>query len=496
LTRPAQKWNFALALDGGAGVPLFQQISRAITDEIRRGRLRAGVRLPGTRTLAGTLLVNRNTVLAAYEELAGEGWIESSKASGTFVSRSLPDVKPRDFAGARSRRRQVPSASGFDVAEPRLYQDPPSVAQPATATGLLSLSTGSPDVRLAPIGLLTRTYRRAMRRHSSSALEYGYPHGHPYLRSAVATMLSSTRGLATTADDVVVTAGSQMALELTSRALFRPGDVVAVEQIGYRPAWLAFQQHGAKVVPLPVDAEGLDIEALTRLCQRTRVRAVYVTPHHQYPTTATLTAGRRIALLELAKRLRFAIIEDDYDHEYHYDGRPILPLASADRAGVVVYIGTLAKVLAPGVRLGYVVAPRPLVDAIAAHRRIVDRQGDHTLECAVAQMLDDGDVQRHARRARRIYQARRDSVVKALRADFSECVSFTVPAGGVAIWCATAAGIDVDAWAHRARQKGLIINTARHYSFDGRARPCFRVCFASLTAEEMAGALRRLRAAL
>jgi GntR family transcriptional regulator / MocR family aminotransferase len=501
LSRPVQTWNFALDLGGRAGAPLFQQISRAIADEIRRGRLRAGVRLPGSRTLARTLLVNRNTVIAAYEELAGEGWIESSKASGTFVSRSLPDVKPRDFAGARSRRRQVPSAIGFDVAEPPLYVDPPSVAQPAAAqlaaaSGLLSLSTGSPDVRLAPIGLLTRTYRRAMRRHSSSALEYGYPHGHPYLRGAIATMLSSTRGLATTADDVVVTAGSQMALELTSRTLFRPGDVVVVEQIGYRPAWLAFQQHGAKVVPLPVDAEGLDIEALTRLCQRTHVRAVYVTPHHQYPTTATLTAGRRIALLELAKRLRFAIIEDDYDHEYHYDGRPILPLASADRAGVVVYIGTLAKVLAPGVRLGYVVAPRPLVDAIAAHRRIVDRQGDHTLECAVAQMLDDGDVQRHARRARRVYQARRDSVVKALRADFSDCVSFTVPAGGVAIWCETAAGIDVDAWAQRARQKGLLINTARHYSFDGRARPYFRVCFASLTTEEMADALRRLQAAL
>src|SRR6185312_12732769 len=244
----------------------------------------------------------------------------------------------------------------------------------------IQLSSGSPDVRLAPTTLLTRAYRRAVRGLSGTALRYGFPHGHPDLRAALARMLAATRGLAARAEDVVVTSGSQMALDLVSRALLRPGDAVAVEQLGYRPAWLAFRQHGAQLVPVPVDGQGMDIEALARAAARAPLRAVYVTPHHQYPTTATLSAGRRIALLELARKLRIAIIEDDYDHEYHYEGRPILPLASADPAGVVVYIGTLAKVIAPGVRLGYAAAPRPLLDSMAAHRHIIDRQGDHTLE--------------------------------------------------------------------------------------------------------------------
>ena len=309
-------------------------------------------------------------------------------------------------------------------------------------------------------------------------------------------MLGATRGLTATADDVVVTSGSQMALDLVGRALLRPGDHVAVEQIGYRPAWLAFQQHGAKLVPIRVDASGLDVEALASAAARTPIRAVYVTPHHQYPTTATLSAGRRIALLELARRLRIAVIEDDYDHEFHYDGRPILPMASADRGGVVVYIGTLTKVVAPGVRLGYIVAPRPLLESVAAHRYIVDRQGDHTLECAVAELLDQGDVQRHARRARRIYEARRDSAVKALRAELGDSVCFTVPPGGISIWAGVAAGIDVDGWAGRALQQGVNVQTAKKYSFDGRPRPFFRLGFAALDEEEMREALRRLRRSL
>jgi len=176
-------------------------------------------------------------------------------------------------------------------------------------------------------------------------------------------------------ENILVTRGSQQALDLVARALFSDGGVIAVESMGYAPAWAAFRAAGATLVPIAVDSHGIDVAALEALCERHAVRAVYVTPHHQYPTTVTLSAPRRLALLALAKKHKLAIIEDDYDHEFHYEGRPVLPLASADSDGLVVYIATLSKLLAPGLRTGFVVGPSALVQHLAARRMYVDRQG-------------------------------------------------------------------------------------------------------------------------
>jgi GntR family transcriptional regulator/MocR family aminotransferase len=207
-----------------------------------------------------------------------------------------------------------------------------------------------------------------------------------------------------------------------------------VESIGYRPAWLAFARAGARVLPVPVDDRGMDIEALSRLARRESLRAVYVTPDHPYPTTVTLGRGRRMALLDLARRERFAIIEDDYDHELHYEGRPVLPLASADRHGSVVYIGTLSKVLAPGLRLGYVVAPPPVVDCLARDRFVVDRHGDRVMERTAAELLEEGVAARHIRRMRRTYALRRDLLVQELQRGLPDRIDVRRPSGGLALW--------------------------------------------------------------
>src|SRR5262249_2147310 len=201
---------------------------------------------------------------------------------------------------------------------------------------------------------------------------------------------------------------------LASGALLRPGYMSGVEEFGYRPAWEALRAAGATLVPVPIDSDGIDIDALQRIAKRTQLRAVYLTPHHQYPTMVVLKAARPLALLELAKVARFAIIEDDYDHEFHYEGRPTLPLASADHAGVVIYIGTLSKIMAPGFRIGYVVAPPAVLRSARVIRSFVDTQGDQATEAAVAALLGDGELQRPAERARGASANRREILATSL----------------------------------------------------------------------------------
>ncbi|MFT3772835.1 MAG: PLP-dependent aminotransferase family protein [Minicystis sp.] len=482
-------WELALTADGPADLPAYLRIARAVADDVRRGRLRPGAELPGSRTLAESLGVHRNTVLAAYRELAAEGWIETSAARGTFVTQALPDAKPRRFAGKASPRAEVPARVGFD-----LGPGPDPLPAPAPE-GMLALAGGTPDLRFVPTEALARAYRRALKAEGRSVLNYGDPRGHERLRHALAAMVSALRGLAAGPDQVLVTRGSQMGIDLAARALLAPGDVVAVESFGYRPAWEALRMAGARLVPLPVDGSGLVVDALAELTSRERVRAVYVTPHHQYPTTAVLAPGRRLSLLAMCRAQRIAILEDDYDHEFHYEGRPVLPLASADDAGVVIYVGTLSKILAPGLRIGFVVAPEPLIGRLATIRALVDRQGDRAVERAVAELLEDGEVQRHARRARRVYEARRGALAEALRKHLGESLLFELPSGGMAVWAKAAEGIDVDAWAERALAKGVVVQTGKRFAFDGRRRPYLRLGFAALTEREIGEAVKRLSAA-
>jgi GntR family transcriptional regulator/MocR family aminotransferase len=468
---------------GAAGdPPIYRRIARLLTDEIRRGRLRAGARLPATRDLARALGVNRNTVVTAYDELSGEGWITTTPASGTFVSARLPDLSPRRFAAASALRSGVPEALGFEL-PPGPAPEPagpasrardradfvfagPSViesAVPELASGGIFLWGGVPDLTLVPTAALARAYRRALHSRGGATLGYTDARGFPRLRAAVAGMLSATRGLAAVADDVLITRGSQMALDLAARTLLRPGDLVAVEELGYRRAWDAIVRAGARLVPLPVDADGVDVAALEALCARRPVRALYLTPHHQYPSTVVLSAARRIALLDLARRQRLAIIEDDYDHEFHFEGHPVMPLASADAAGVVIYVGTFSKILAPGLRLGFTVAPRPLLERLGQLRETADRQGDLTTESAVAELIEDGELQRHARRMRRIYHARRDVFVAALRRHLGDALTFRVPPGGMSLWARAAAGIDADQWCATAAARGVGFVPGRAY---------------------------------
>lgn len=473
-------WTFPVALQAGtAREPVFQQIAQAIRGDIRRGRLRPGDALPGSRSLAQTLAVHRNTVLAAYRELEAEGWTVAERRT-TRVAGDLPKSPPARGPGGTG-------TPGYDL--PAL--PPPSGLR---ETGLLSFGGGQPDLRLVPVDLLARAYRRALAH--PELLGYGDPRGEPRFRAALARLLSEMRGLSTSEDQLMVTGGSQGALDLAARTLLRPGDRVAVEDPGYPTAWATLRAAGAELVPIPVDGAGLQVEALAPALAKGALRAVYLTPHHQFPTTVTMSAARRLGLLDLARRHRIAILEDDYDNEFHFEGRPVLPLAGEDSGGQVIYLGTLSKILAPGLRLGFVSGPRALVNALAARRAATDGQGDPALQRAVSELLEDGLLQRHARKMRRTYQVRREALAAALRRHLGEAVVFDLPAGGMSLWLTVDPAIDPEAWAARARMAGLGITTGRVFDFRGRPRPHLRLGFSALGERELADAVRRLARAL
>ncbi|MBP6628877.1 MAG: PLP-dependent aminotransferase family protein [Kofleriaceae bacterium] len=486
----------AVALALAPTGPRFLAIARALVADLERGRWRPGQRLPSSRALAASLAVHRNTVLAALAEVEAQGWLTSQPGRGLFVSLDLPAGPPRPAGSAPAGTGELPSAT---VTLPALVAGlrPSSPAGPArAATPMLGLSLGMPDPRLVPIDELARAWRRVIRRSGRRLLGYGEAAGHPALRAALATLIRTLRGVPAGPEHVLVTRGSQMALDLCARALLRPGATVAVEAFGYAPAWNALRLAGARLVPIAVDGDGLDVAALARLVARRRVDAVYVTPHHQYPTTVTMSPARRLALLALARRHGLTILEDDYDHEFHYASRPVPPLAASDAPGPVVYIGTLSKVLAPGLRLGFVLAAPPVIERLTVWRAAMDRQGDLAMEAAVAELMSEGELTRHMRKMRLRYQSRRDALVGALRRHLGDVLTIAAPAGGISLWAPVTAPVDVARWLTACAASGVDLAPGARYTFDGHDPRALRLVFAPWTEGELARAVATMAAAL
>jgi GntR family transcriptional regulator/MocR family aminotransferase len=475
-----------VALDSGRGSPLYLQLANAISDGIGNGRFKPREALPGTRVLAQQLGVHRGTVIAAYQELVAQGLARTRQGGGTFVAE--PAVPHGPSAGARPPATpptfMVPQA-------PPLW--PLHLPDPL---GPLMMHGGLPDVRLLPAEALARAFRRALARHGRRLLSYGDPRGHERLRREIASMLSHTRGLSAEPSDVIVTRGSQQALYLVAQALLSPGDLVAVEELGNPRVWSALRLPGAELAPIPVDDEGLDVDALALLIDRRRLRAVYLTPHHQFPTGAIMSPARRARLAALALEHRFAILEDDYDREFHYEGQPLAPIAAGAGRANVIYLGTLSKVLAPGLRVGYIVAPPSVLELLVGLRGVCDMQGDAVVECAIAELFEDGELLRHVRRMREIYRRRRDVLAAALARHLGHALTFRVPAGGMAIWARVEDGTDLDRWARSGEALGVRFRGGGMFDYLGRALPYLRLGFTYHDEAELTDAAARMARAL
>lgn len=465
-----------LLLADGQDGPVYLQLADAIRRSIEAERLRPGELLPSTRRLATAWNIHRQTVMTALDELVAEGWIEAERGRGYRVVAHLLVEFTRaavEGGGTAGERR-------WDLARPvrRTWPERPELRW--------SFPSGQPDLRLFPTEEYFAEVREVLRSTPpSELLGYQAPGGCPPIVAALSTWLRRVRGI--TAGEVVVTHGSQEAIFLLGQLLLKPGEVVAVERLGYPPAWEALRLAGARLVGIEVDGEGIDTDHLETVLRREKVRMIYLTPLHQYPTTVTLSAARRMHLHRLAAQYGVAILEDDYDHEFHYRTRPVAPLKSRDDAGLVLYVSTFSKILYPAARLGFAVVPPALAEPLKSLKRVVSRQNDTLTERAVAAWLTHGGLERHLRRVRRQYEARMGRMASLLD---EHGIPYRLPSGGMSIWADF--GIDSTRMVSIARAASVAVQDAREFDLDGRPTTFLRLGFASSTPEEIETGLRRL----
>jgi GntR family transcriptional regulator/MocR family aminotransferase len=399
----------ALGLERGSGVPLHRQLYEGLREAILAGRIRPGGRLPSTRALAEDLGASRNTVLAAFGQLLAEGYVEGRVGAGTTVAPTLPEtlLRARPEAGGVRRPGRRPRLSRRGAALVGARAALGRGAGPARP-----FRPGLPGLEFFPFELWTRLVARRWRRVPRQLLDYGDPAGYAPLREAIAGYLREARAVRCEAAQVIVVTGAQQAVDLAARVLLDPGDTAWVEDPGYPGARGALVAAGIRPAPVPVDADGLAVRRGARVAPGARL--VYVTPSHQYPLGLTMTLPRRLALLEWAARSGAWILEDDYDSEYRYAGRPLAALQGLDPAGRVIYAGTFSKVLFPSLRLGYLVVPADLVDAFVAARALADRHSPSVTQAALADFIDGGHFARHIRRTRALYAERQAALVQAV----------------------------------------------------------------------------------
>lgn len=479
-----------IQIDRNAAVSLYIQVCNSFISLITSGTLQPSDILPSSRILADLIGINRNTVKLSYEELISQGWAESIERKGVFVLSRLP---------VRSKRILPEANKNNSAQEPFIWTNNFANAIPTKnlQKTTLAIDDGFPDVRLAPVDLLMREYRSLSRRfHGKNILKYGSSKGSEHLRVAICKYLSNTRGLIVSSENILITKGSQMGIYLAAQLLLQPSDNIAVGISNYTSADDVFKHAGANLLRIPIDHNGMDVDYLEEILQHKKIKAVYVIPHHHFPTAVTMSTERRLKLLNLAKEHRFAIIEDDYDFDFHYDNKPYLPLASIDHNQNVIYIGSISKTFAPALRIGFMAGPSAFIDAASSLRELIDRQGDTLLEEAFAVMFDDGEMERHFRKSLKIYKQRRNLFCEILKSDFKDEIQFRIPEGGLAVWSTFDKKIDLIKMSEDASKKGLYIDNGNFYKNESFVTNALRMGFASLEENEIVEALGILKKAV
>ena len=490
----------------GPGVPLYRWLYDELRSAILTGHLRSGARLPATRDLAAQYRLSRPTTVAAFEQLRAEGYVEGRVGSGTYVSKTLPDEllhAPRTPAKTKTWQRKVwlssyarrlaragacPEPKGEGTLAPTSTLTATSEYRPARA-----FRANQPALDQFPTTLWAQVAARRMRRVSTQLLAGGEALGYRPLREAVADYLNSSRGVKCTADQVVIISGVQQALDRAAHLLLDPSDRVWMEEPGYPGAAAAFRAVGATICPVPVDSEGLNLEAEKTMPPP---RLVYVTPAHQFPLGVTMSLRRRLALLEWAGKTGAIIFEDDYDSEYRYSGRPIPALQGFDRSQSVIFAGSFTDVLFPALRLGYMVLPPSLVDIFAAAEAVSTHHPPLIDQAILCDFIREGHFARHVRRMRELYAERLSVLLESARAKLPGLLEIPAVEAGLRTVGWLQQGVTAERAARRAAERGVEVVPLRRYAHGRVRREGLVLGFAAVDSQELRRGVEELAHAL
>jgi GntR family transcriptional regulator/MocR family aminotransferase len=466
------EFHISLAGKGDLSARIYQQLLDAIVD----GRLRNAERLPATRELAQRLQVARNTVSAAYDRLKAEGFLVSKAGSGTFV---------RAEAIARAKPRTAPAG---DV-KPRAFWASMPTPLPKDPVVPYHFGTGIGQTSLFPLHTWRRLVNRELREATVQLANFGEAAGHPGLRTAISRYFGVARSVRSSAADILVTQGAQQALDLIGRVLIDPGSTVAVEDPGYPPARQLFMSLGARVVGVPVDADGLQVAALPD-----DARLVYVTPSHQFPIGTTMSLRRRTQLLDWARCRDAIIVEDDYDSEFRYADRPLEPMQSLDRDGRVIYVGTFSKTLLPMLRIGFMVAPASLRPALLAARQLSDHYGVYSDQAALARFIDEGLLAAQVRKSTKVYAERYRIITAAVQRELSPWLDLMPAIAGLHVCALRRADcrLDIDEVARRAGAAGVLVRPVSFYASTATVRQGLVLGYGLIPAERIDRGIQRI----
>jgi GntR family transcriptional regulator / MocR family aminotransferase len=426
--------------------PLHVQLAAQIKSAVLSGKLPAKARLPSSRALAAELSVSRNTVLTALDQLKSEGYLEAVRGSGTLVA----PISVQELA-----RAHPTGAAEADPVRHRLaarWDEPLAHYQPSTLFPPRPFQPGIPDLGAFPSELWSACLRRVSRRTDLETAGYAHMSGHPRFRRVLRDYLTEVRGVSAEPEQIIVTSSARGGIGLIASALLSPGEETWVEEPGFRSAKAIFSAGGGKLVPVPVDAQGIDP---SRSAPGGKPRLIYTTPSHQYPTGAVMTLARRLDLLDLASRAGAYIVEDDYDSEFQYRGRPIAALQGLDSRACVLYLGTFAKSLLPGLRVGFVVVPPGLVDGFTKVHRHTGQFVPPVMQLALANFIERGHHRAHVRRMRVVYASRLAAFAEGIARQSRRALEAAIPDGGLQTVVTSRDGMEDEALASHLGKAGV-----------------------------------------